>query len=80
MSSTACWDLRRLREAIKDEEFSQRFLALHALSGSDTTSRTYLKGTMKYLKVGSQLLECCTPIVRLRVHFSRHCDFNQLSD
>ena len=21
-----------------------------------------------------------TPIVRLRVHFSRHCDFNQLSD
>ena len=53
-SSTACWDLRRLWEAIKDEEFSQRFLALHALSGSDTTSRTYLKGTMKYLKVGSQ--------------------------
>ena len=33
-----------------------------ALSGSDTTSRTYLKGTMNYLKVGSQrryqLLEC----------------------
>ena len=21
-----------------------------------------------------------TPIVRLRVHFSRHCDFNQISD
>ena len=67
-SSTACWDLRRLWEAIKDEEFSQRFLALHALSGSDTTSRTYLKGTMNYLKVGSQrryqLLECCGHFLR----------------
>ena len=52
-SSTACWDLRRLWEAIKDEEFSQRFLALHALSGSDTTSRTYLKGTMKYVNENS---------------------------
>ena len=50
-SSTACWDLRRLWEAIKDEEFSQRFLALHALSGSDTTSIIIGAGEVIALKM-----------------------------
>ena len=37
---------------------------------------------MKYeiLVLVTDPLDHYAPIVRLRVHFSRHCDFNQLSD
>ena len=34
----------------------------------------------EYKNVYSQAKSSPSPIVRLRVHFSRHCDFNQLSD
>ena len=38
----------------------------------------------KYLTVNfigqTGICEFWSPIVRLRVHFSRHCNFNQLSD
>ena len=42
-----------------DEEFSQRFLALHTLSGSDTASRTYSKGKIEYFKIDFQCSSYC---------------------
>ena len=53
-TKTASWDIGKLVLAINNEVFHPRFLALHALSGCDTTSRTYGKGKDKFYNVDKE--------------------------
>ena len=53
-TKTASWDIGKLVVAINNEMFHPRFLALHALSGCDTTSRTFGKGKDKFYNVDKE--------------------------
>lgn len=49
-TSSACWIIGELVLSISGQVFEKRFLALHAFSECDTTSRTFGKGKGQLFK------------------------------